>query len=154
MPRKSIIPEILAVLEPYLERMDTAWESQLEDRRQPTLPITSDGKVNVRQLVRELGLRETQEQHFFKHPELAALVNAVAVAQGVKPIGSRALDDVADKVMADRLRRVQTQSSDLAKILAEREAVIERQRREILSLREQLRLLEEAGMVLRTGGVD
>lgn len=154
MPRKSIIPEILAVLEPYLERIDAAWEAQAEDRRRPTLPVTPDGKVNVRQLVRDLGLRETQEQHFFKHPELASLVNALALVQGVKPIGSRALEAATDKVVADRLRRVQTQSSDLARILAEKEAVIERQRREILSLREQLRLLEESGMVLRTGGVD
>lgn len=44
-------------------------------------------------------------------------------------------------------------SSSLAKILSEREAVIERQRREIESLREQLRMVEDFGMPLRVGEV-
>lgn len=29
--------------------------------REPTLPVTGGGKINVRQLVRDLGLRETLE---------------------------------------------------------------------------------------------
>lgn len=39
---------------------------------------------------------------------------------------------------------------DMARTLAEREALIERQRLEILSLTEQLRMLHETGVVLRT----
>jgi len=38
MPARSIIPEILAKLEPYLELLDRQWESQGEGCRTPTLP--------------------------------------------------------------------------------------------------------------------
>lgn len=153
MPRPSIVPEILTLLEPYLDDLDKRWEATPEGQRLPTLPITEDGKVNVRALTLALGLRKSQEQHFYKHPELAAAVNAIADIQGVARIGSRVLVDAMDEAVADRLRQARTQSSDLAKTLAEREALIERQRREIAGLREQLALLEEGGMVLRTGPV-
>lgn len=153
MPQRSIVRTILPMLERYLERLDEEWEAQAEGARQPTLPLTVDGKVNVRALTRALGLRESQEQHFYRHKELATAVNAIARVQGVKKIGSRMLDDEEDDLMAERIHRVETRSSDLARELSEREALIERYRQENASLREQLRLLEETGMVLRVGEV-
>jgi hypothetical protein len=121
MNPRSVVPSILEKLEPHLERLELVWSAQPQDDRAPTLPLTPEGKVNVRQLVRDLGLRETLEQHFFRKPELAGPVNALAKVQGVKPIGSRLLDDVADAGVRKRLGRDADTISELRKALAERE---------------------------------
>ena len=86
---------------------------------------------------------------FVKKPSLAALVNAVAMRQGVKPIGARMLSDVADRGVRERMARIKGERDDHARTLAEREAVIERLRRENASLRERLRFVEETGMLVR-----
>lgn len=150
MAMKSILPEILQKLEPWLETADANWHAAPEDRRVPTLPITPDRKVNVRELVRLIGLKQSQEQHFFKKPELAAVVNAVADVQGVGRIGSRALEDAEDDAARKRIRLLNHTNSDLSKTLAEQEAIISEQRRVIDQLRAQLGLLEETGMTMRT----
>ena len=147
---KSIIPEILAKLEPYLEELDQTWEAQDKTPRQPTLPLTVDGKVNVRGIVKALGLRQTQEQHFFRKPELAAPINALAHVQGVMLIGSRHLNDQADQTVSERLARLGKEKSDLQRALAEKEAENEALRQEVQSLRTQLGLLEESGFTIRT----
>ena len=152
MSGRSVVPTILEALDPYLEKVDREWSLQPEDDRQPTLPVTVDGKVNVRQLVRNLGLSETLEQHFYRKPDLAGPVNALARVQGVKPIGSRALDDAVDAGVSRRMKRQSDEISDLRKMLAEREAMVEAQRAEISSLRSRLGLLEETGMIVRGGG--
>jgi hypothetical protein len=146
----SVAQEILAVLEPHLERLDIAWSAQPEGGREPTLPLTGDGKVNVRQLVRDLKLRETLEQHFYKKPDLAGPVNALARIQGVKPIGSRMLDDVADAGVRRRLGRDSETISDLRRSLAEREAAIVALREDNARLKARLGLVEETGLVFRT----
>jgi hypothetical protein len=153
MGRASIVPEIKAALEPWLEACMANWRAQPAGNRHPTLPITVDGKVNVRDLTRALGLKVSQEQHFYKHAELTQAVNAAAEEQGLRSIGSRAQIDVDDKAVADRLSRVRADRSDLARSLAEREAVIERLRRENVALRALLQLRDETGMVLRTGPI-
>ena len=81
MPARSIIPEILAKLEPYLELLDRQWESQGEGCRTPTLPHDK-GQVNVRAITKALGLRQSQEQHFFKKRELALAINELARSKG------------------------------------------------------------------------
>jgi hypothetical protein len=151
MSARSVVPSILKALDPYLEKVDREWSLQPEDDRHPTLPVTVDGKVNVRQLVRNLGLSETLEQHFYRKPDLAGPVNALARVQGVKPIGSRALDDAVDAGVSRRMKRQSDEISDLRKMLAEREAMVEAQRAEIASLRARLGLLEETGMIVRDG---
>lgn len=153
MGRPSIIPELKARLEAWLDARMAQWEAQPAGQRAPTLPMTEDGKVNVRALTLALGLRVSQEQHFYKHPELTNAVNAIAEAQGLKPIGSRLGCGAEDRALTARMNRIQGERNDLARILAEREALIERQRREIGALREQLGLLEETGMLLRTRDV-
>jgi hypothetical protein len=152
MPARSIIPEILAKLEPYLEVLDQEWESQAEERRTATLPHNK-GQVNVRAITKALGLRQSQEQHFFKKPELALAINELARIQGLRGINSRELQDAGDRVQAARVQKVVQHNTDLSRSLAEREAVIERQRREIEALRAQLALLEETGMAIRTSGI-
>jgi len=147
---KNITPEILAKLEPFLEQLDVSWESQPEGLRQPTLPTTPDGKVNVRALVRAIGLRQSQEQHFFRKPELASLVNALAHVQGIKPIGSRLLSDQQDQAATDRLARTATEKNDIARALAEKEAEIEHLRQENAMLHARLAQIESTGTAIRT----
>lgn len=145
----TVIPEILGLLEPYLEAR-LAEYATMPEPREPTLPATSEGKVNVRALTLALGLKVTQEQHFYKSPELQRVVNAAAEAQGLAPIGSRAQLNAEDTVVKAKLDRARAEASDYAKALAEREAVIQRQRLYIASLEEQLRIRNETGMILRT----
>jgi hypothetical protein len=152
MPARSIIPRILAKLEPYLELLDRQWESQAEGCRTPTLPHDK-GHVNVRAITKALGLRQSQEQHFFKKRELALAINEVAKVQGLRGINSRELQDAEDRTHAERMHKVVQHNTDLSRSLAEREAVIERQRREIEALRAQLALLEETGMAIRTSRI-
>ena len=90
MARQSVVPEILALLEPYLDKKDKEWYDQTGDRH-PTLPTTPDRKVNVRQLVEDMGLKFSQAQHFFNKKELADPVNAIATIQNIGTIGSRAI---------------------------------------------------------------
>lgn len=152
MGRPSIVPELLEKLELYLEARAVAWAEQPDNHREPNLPSTVEGKINVRDLTLALGLKRSQEQHFFNHSELRTLVNAAAQAQGLAPIGSRAEGDEKDATVRNRIARVTGDRNDLAATLAEREAVIQMQRREIQSLRSQLQLRDETGMVMRVAG--
>lgn len=147
---RSILPELLRDLELYLDRQATEWQRQPEHDRAPTLPATSDGKINVRGIILALGRPQSQEQHLFNKPELKSAINAVAIDQGLKPIGSRS--DL-EKAVADRMRRTEARSNELAKMVAEQASVIEKQRRTIDGLREQIRIFEETGQVLRTAPV-
>ncbi|KQQ11831.1 hypothetical protein ASF53_16855 [Methylobacterium sp. Leaf123] len=152
MPMPSVEPVILSVLEPYLEELHRTWNAA--GRTAPTLPAT-DGKVNVRAVVRQLirrdgRLRPSHEQHFFDKPALRSAVNAIAAEQGLAPIGSRA-PGAEDDALRTRLGRVAREASGLRQVLVEREGLIDALRRENHALREQMRLLEETGMVLRRG---
>lgn len=146
---KSLLPELLEALEAYLDERARAWLDQVGDR-QPTLPSTLDGKVNVRAITVALGRPQSQEQHLFKKPELRAAINAVAAEQGLKPIGDRLREQDLDKEVVAQMRRTNMRSGELSKLVAEQASVIERQRRTIESLREQMRMFEETGQTLRT----
>jgi hypothetical protein len=145
----SILPELLEDLESYLDLHAKAWLGQVGERI-PTLPSTPDGKVNVRAITTALGRPQSQEQHLFKKPELRAAVNAVAAEQGLKPIGDRLREQDLEKEVAAQMRRTNMRSGELSKLVAEQASVIEQQRRTIESLREQVRMFEETGQILRT----
>ncbi|HTI88648.1 MAG TPA: hypothetical protein VL966_18760 [Alphaproteobacteria bacterium] len=149
---QSILPEILKDLESYLDRQARAWMAQSGERK-PTLPTTVDGKVNARAIIAALDRPQSQEQHLFKKAELKSAINAVALEQGLKPIGNRSPADELDKAVADRMRRTDKRSSEVSKLAAEQAAVIERLRRENECLREQVRMFEQTGQVLRTAPV-
>jgi len=146
---KSIVPEILAKLEPYLEELDIKYEAQPKDKRFPTLPFTVDGKVNVRQITHALGLRESQEQHFYKKPELAAVVNSIARVQGLKQIGSRMLEESADNVVISKIAKISAEKNDFARTLAAKEAEIESLRAEIKALKAKIEFIETTGLLIR-----
>jgi hypothetical protein len=150
---RSVLPDLLAALEPWLEARIQEWSAQPAGARVPSLP-EAKGKANVRGIVKALGLPASNAQHFFRSPELRSAVNAVALEQGLLPVGAFAENEdasEADKAVIARLKQAQTRNNDLGKAVAEQAATIERLRRENTGLREQLRMLEETGQVVRTG---
>jgi len=144
---RSVVTEILGGLEPYLEGLQSSWAAQPESDRAPTLPLWR-GKVCVRQIVRDLGLGESDEQFFYDKPELAGPVNAIAEAQGVEQIGSTSRTE-GDAGVRKRLGRDARTITDLRRSLAEREAAIVALREENARLRTRLELVEETGLVAR-----
>lgn len=80
------------------------FDMQPETRREPTLPSTNEGKINVREL--RFGLKRSQEQHFFNHAELRTLINAATEAQGLAVIGSRTEGDADDVTVRKRIARI------------------------------------------------
>lgn len=123
MPRPSIIPTILPVIESYLEGKLAEYLDQ-EGEKTPTLPTTSEGKVNVRELVRSLheadnSFKLTWEQHFFNKKELFDAVNIVAEQMNVLPIGSRALDDDASKAVKTKIQKTNAENKKFSEELVE-----------------------------------
>lgn len=151
MANKSIVPELLCKLEAYLEQRMAEWETQPAERRIPTLPSTKEGKVNVRELALTLGLKRHQEQHFFKHVELRAAVNASAQTQGLAQIASREGTDDKDAALGKRIKKTNTDLSDLQKVCSEQAAQILVMRSRIASLEAKLSLRDETGMIFRGG---
>lgn len=161
MPRPSVIPRVKDALEEYLERMQVAFLSMPESELVPTLSATPDGKVNVRDLAKAIGLKTTQEKYLYQHAELTNLINLVAEGQGLLPIGSRLLVDASDKVLKERLVRqaqsakanaqaaVEAQSATGELLEKLKEAVLENEslRAENLRLKAQLDLIH-LGMVV------
>jgi hypothetical protein len=106
MVQSSIVPSIMALLEPYLETRLALFDAMPRDQRRATLPATPDGKVSVDGMVRDLGCNPNWRQHFFKKRELFDTVNVAAEAMGLAPIGSRALDDEAAIAVRSKLAKV------------------------------------------------
>lgn len=103
MARPSVIPSIKARLEAWLDQRESDYLSQPEEQRQPTLPLTPDGKVNVRAVAQAIDLKPTQEKYLFERDELMTLINCIAEGQGVLTIGSRVNQTEADKAVKQRL---------------------------------------------------
>lgn len=103
MARPSVIPGIKARLEAWLDQREAAYLAQPEALRQPTLPMTPDGKVNVRALAQAIDLKPTQEKYLFDREELTNLINCIAEGQGVLTIGSRVNQTEADKAVKQKL---------------------------------------------------
>ena len=152
MPRLSIVPDILAVLDPYLENRLAKFNALPEAERTPTLPATLDGKLNVTGLVRDLGLRPSDVQHFYKKRELFDVVNIAAESMGLAPIGSRAIDDEAATAVRTKMAKLgqseKRASEDLVEALRRIDVLTaenETQRQRILSLEAQLAAIYETG---------
>ena len=119
MARPSIIPTVKAALEDYLERMQAAFLAMPGEQQIPTLPATTDGKVNVRALAQAIDLKQTQEKYLYERQELTSLINLVAEGQGLAPIGSRLLVDAADKALKDRMVRTAKSAKENAQAAVE-----------------------------------
>ena len=161
MSRPSVIPTVKAALEEYLERMQAAYLSLPEEQRVPTLPATTDGKVNVRALAQAIDLKQTQEKYLYERQELTSLINLVAEGQGLMPIGSRLLLDAADKALKDRMVRTaqsakasaqsaveaQSATAELLEKLKDAALEIESLKAENIRLKAQLDLIHSGMMV-------
>lgn len=153
MPRSSIVPALLAQLEGYLQGKACG----SEEVGAAALPLTLDGKINLTAVAAEMGLSATQRQHLYK-PQIAVVLNEAAARQNAHGIGYRqrrrdpqaAQPDAATSTAVEQIAAAERRASEAMQLLAEREALLLSQRREIASLREQLRLLEETGMVMRS----
>jgi hypothetical protein len=77
----------------------------------------------------------------------------VAIEQKLKPIGAQLQEGDLEKAVAAQMRRTNMRSSEMSKLVAEQASVIEKQRRTIEGLREQIRMFDETGQVLRTAPV-
>lgn len=150
---QSIQETLLGLLTSYLETKVAAWLAQPEVSRCPTLPATRDGKVNVRAVSEEAGIGLARVQHLFKQDDLRSAINAIAIEQSLKPIGARLPSDDVEKEVAARMRRTDARANELATLVSEQAAIIERQRREIAGLREQLRAFDETGQIVRTAEI-
>ncbi len=164
MARQSPAERILPVVETFVDRIEGFRRERLraqfaerqayEDALARTdtwvgderLPATADGKVNVQALTERMGLKESDRQWFYKVEDLAGPINALALAQGLKPIKSRVQQQVDDDAAVAAISRVQTDSKRLAEALVEMTRDRDR-------LRAQLQMLREGGWVLRTGKV-
>lgn len=164
MARQSPTERILPVVEAYVDRLEgrhrerlraiyktqAAYEEALAradtwdaDER---LPATGDGKVNVQALMDRLGLKEADRQWFYKLPDLAGPINALAAAQGLKAIKSRVQQQLEDEVAVAAIGRARTDNKRLAETLME----VTRERDQ---LRAQLQMLRETGWTVRTGSL-
>lgn len=123
MGRPSVIPAVRERLEQYLEQREAEFLSQSAHSRHPTLPATSDGKVNVRAIGQAIDLKQTQEKYLYERVELSSLINLVAEGQGLLPIGARLLQDAGDKSIKERLVRQTQAARGAAQAAVEAQAV-------------------------------
>jgi small-conductance mechanosensitive channel len=149
MVRRSIVFDILAILEPYLEAKDQEWVALPDAEKHPTLPATIEGKVNVRALAAELDLKPSAVQHFFNKRELAEPVNTLASVQGLKPIGSRALSQDEDDAARQRLAQQGAENKRVTEQLAEANMRIAQLAEENRRLRAQLEHIQQFGSFIR-----
>lgn len=122
MARPSVIPDIKARLESYLEEQQSAYLNQSETARKATLPQTADGKVNVRAIAQAIGLKTTQEKYLYERQELSDLVNLVAEGQDLLPIGSRLTQEAGDKAIKTRLIQESRRASEASQAVVEAQA--------------------------------
>ncbi|CAJ9571941.1 hypothetical protein ISF31_00405 [Burkholderia pseudomallei] len=123
MPRPSVIPQVLGRLEAYLNDREMEYLAQPDSSRQPTLPATSDGKVNVRAIAQAIDLKTTQEKYLYERAELTQVINMMAEGQGLLPIGSRLTQEAGDAALRQRMVRQAKDAKASAQAAVEAQAV-------------------------------
>ncbi|SCY65640.1 hypothetical protein [Microvirga guangxiensis] len=172
MARPSKIGAFQELLESYLDGKDAAWTQQdtSKERRVPTLPQTSDGKVNVRALARELQefaiergedanrVPDSAWQYFYKHEPLAEMVDLIASEQGLAKIASRTRDDAKDDASSEKISRLNKCLKGQAEGHAQSRVRVTQLERDLANaraendrLRERLGIMQRTGLIVRTG---
>ncbi|MEX3990929.1 hypothetical protein AB4Y35_09125 [Paraburkholderia sp. EG286A] len=123
MPRPSVIPQVLGRLEAYLNDREMEYLAQPDSSRQPTLPATPDGKVNVRAIAQAIDLKTTQEKYLYERAELTQIINMMAEGQGLLPIGSRLTQEAGDAALRQRMVRQAKDAKASAQAAVEAQAV-------------------------------
>jgi hypothetical protein len=168
MARPSTLPTLFDHLRTYLSIKAKEWDQN--GGKSASLPPTKEGKINVRRLMAEfmdwagergISVPGSAWQYVYEHPTWAKEINAVAIAQGLRPIKSRdAIRPNEDALEAQIVRltdEVKSQSGGHVQAKA-RVAHLERElfkkAAEYQRLHERFRLLQQTGMILRTGNQD
>lgn len=125
MPRPSVIPKVLSDLTEYLDQLQERYASEPEHARHPTLPLTPDGKINVRAVAKAIGLKGSQEKYLYERPELTQLINLICEGQDVLPIGSRLSQTAADKAIKERLARQTRAATDASRDAVEAQGALQ-----------------------------
>jgi chromosome segregation ATPase len=139
-----------------LDEREAAFLAQPVATRQPTLPMTPDGKVNVRAVAQAIDLMPTQEKYLFEREELTTLINCIAEGQGVLTIGARVNPTDADKQIKQKIiqhakNAQQATQAATAAVAAQQElldrirslsADLEAAKAEVLRLRTRLQAVE------------
>ncbi|WP_230968759.1 hypothetical protein [Burkholderia pseudomallei] len=97
--------------------------AQSENSREPTLPSTPDGKVNVRAIAQAIDLKTTQEKYLYERAELTQVINMMAEGQGLLPIGSRLTQEAGDVALRQRMVRQAKDAKASAQAAVEAQAV-------------------------------
>jgi len=151
MGRATIVPALLARLEPRLE--DALARYRAAPQAGPTLPrARGGGKLNIRALVRDLALPPSWEQHFYDHAEVKTLVNAVAREMQLAGIGEPPVSKAANAAAA-RLAAASRAQSRQAQTAAEMAAENAMLRERVQLLEARLAFLQESGLLIRTEGI-
>jgi hypothetical protein len=165
MARPSTHSALLGHLLAYLCVKDAEWVHS--GRTSASLPATKEGKINVRRLIaefrdwaaaREISVPGSAWQYVYEHPEWTREIDAVAVAQGLRPIKSREPSRSNEDAIKARVTRqsgeVKSQSEGHVQAMA-RIAYLEREllkkAAENQRLHERFRLMQQTGTILRAG---
>lgn len=149
MEQRDVVDEILTKLESFIDNGGSLPGCKAKAGEIP--------KVNVAALCRELQLKATDAQHFFKKEAIKTTVNTLALEQGLEPLGMRGDQVAADLATQQKIIRTSKQARQDAQavieVKAQYRAVLEaleiekarseELRLENLSLREQLSLVRQ-----------
>jgi hypothetical protein len=149
MPRQSVIPKVLSDLTEYLDQLQERYVGEPEHGRRPTLPLTPEGKINVRAVAKAIGLKESQEKYLYERPELTQLINLICEGQGVLPIGSRLSQRVADKAIKERLERQARAATDASRDAAEAQGALQDMLERVSGMAAELEVLRAENQRLR-----
>jgi hypothetical protein len=149
MPRPSVIPKVTADLTEYLNRCQHAFDAQPEGLRKPTLPVTPDGKVNVRAVAEAIGLSKSQEKYLYERAELTQLINLICDGQEVLPIGSRVSQSAADKALKDRLIRQSKAAQEASQSAVEADGALQSALDRVRELADELEAVKAQNTRLR-----
>jgi hypothetical protein len=124
------------------------------------LPVARNGTVNVAALCRELELQPSDVQYVFRKEEIKTAVNALALDQGLMPIGARADRDAADASLLDSLARTRSAARRDAQAATEQSAAASALYDELVAARAEIERLKVANRslmirirILEDGGV-
>ncbi len=149
MPRPSVIPKVTADLTEYLNRCQHTFDVQPEGLKKPTLPVTSDGKVNVRAIAQAIGLTQNQEKYLYERAELTQLINIVCDGQEVLPIGSRVTQSAADKALKERLIKQSKAAQEASQAAIEADGALQAALDRVRELADELEVVKGQNTRLR-----
>lgn len=105
-------------------------------------------KVNVAGLCRELKIKETDAQHFYRKDLIRNTVNALAIKQGLEPIVVTLDREAADKSIQEKFVRSSSQSREDAQTVVEVKSQYEAALAELNNTKKKLLDLQEENSCL------